>query len=105
MNENNKLSSLALANIEALASGEMGNCDATQYARNTRPDTKPRTGTATTDSQGYFSLGGVKFSEGKIGKNKNISYTYDLGYCMDSPGNCCSHSHVGKAFNVAWSNM
>jgi len=94
LNTNDEMSLLTLANIEALASEGVDQCDITKYNRNAKEGWVTKEFEGTTDIHGYVTIKKVKF--GPFGAGITVKFNYQAGDCPESNGNCCLKTHVDK---------
>lgn len=101
----NKMSDLALANIEALAQEESGNskCPDPYDVYDHQLTFVQRTGQFVIDGNMEVNVFGQKIKIGgaKVGATINISY--EIGDCSKlSPGNCCPNSRNGEIIIIGY---
>ena len=102
--QNTELTDIALANVEALASGvdaTILECPDPYDVRDHQLSHTQRTGTFEVDANGEINIFGKKFKVGGVNVGAKVKKTYEIGHCdMPSPGNCCPNSRVGEIINV-----
>ena len=96
------LSDVAMANVEALASGESGtDCVDVYDVKDYHLTYVQREGHFTVDMAGEITILGKKFSAGGLSSGASVTMSYELGLCeKPSPGNCCPASKIGDVINV-----
>ena len=95
----NRLSDLALANVEALAVGDVitGKCPEPYDVYDHQFGFTQRTGTYIVNSSGEINIMGNKIKVGSVSAGTNITVTYEIGNCETySPGNCCPYKRIGE---------
>lgn len=93
-NQKSGMTLLTLANIEALASEGVNQCDITKYTRNAKEGWVTKEFEGSTDVNGYVIIKKVKF--GPFGAGVTVKFNYQAGDCTQSSGNCCLKTHIDK---------
>ncbi len=96
LSSNNNISSLTIANAEALARGESTTNCPNPYDVPDRyiVSSGPKTATYTTNSSGEINIGGIFY--GGYAKNKTITIAVETFNCNGvQQGACCDQSLVG----------
>lgn len=95
LSQKNNMSLLTLANIEALAKEGVHQCDITVYNRNAQEGWKTEVFRGTVGVDGYVTVKG-KLRVGPFTAGSEVTFTYRVGDCPYSEGNCCIKTHVDR---------